>query len=169
MCFGGESGPTDNLAETELWNGSSWTEVNDLNTARLDAAGIGIVTAGLAAAGRKVDPDSNRSETESWNGTNWTEVGDVNTARYDAFGSRFDYTDSFIAGGFDGTDTRPGNTELWNGASWTEVADLNTARGAGASSGTQTAGIISGGNAPGNSSAVEEWAGSSNTVKVLTD
>ena len=172
LCFGGESGPTDNLAETELWNGSSWTEVNDLNTARLDAAGIGITTAGLAVAGRKVDPDSDRSETESWNGTNWTEVGDVNTARYGAFGSRFDYSDAFISGGrVPGTDARSADTELWNGASWTEVANMNVARMEGASSGTQSGAIISGGSneTPVITAVAEEWAGSSNTVKVLTD
>ncbi len=62
-------------------------------------------------------------------------------------------------------------TEDWNGASWSEVADLNTARdllaGAGAAYSSfsfwwiilmdQTQDVT------------EEWSGSSNTIKVLTD
>ena len=39
-------------AETEVWNGSGWTEVNDLNTARNSPGSAGIVTAaGLTFGG----------------------------------------------------------------------------------------------------------------------
>jgi hypothetical protein len=36
---------------TESYNGTSWTEVNDLNTARYDLAGAGIQTSALAFGG----------------------------------------------------------------------------------------------------------------------
>ena len=36
---------------TETWNGSSWTEVNDLNTARSSHGGAGISTAALMFGG----------------------------------------------------------------------------------------------------------------------
>jgi N-acetylneuraminic acid mutarotase len=32
ICAGGFT--TGNVANTEIWNGSSWTEINDLSTAR---------------------------------------------------------------------------------------------------------------------------------------
>ena len=71
------SAPAPN-AVTELWDGSSWTEVNDLNTGRYHLAAAGISTAGLAFGGA-ITADS--ALTESWNGTNWTELADLNTAR----------------------------------------------------------------------------------------
>ena len=64
-------------AITELWNGSSWTEVNDLNTARRAGAGAGASgTAALAFGGNLSAPSPNAATeiTETWNGTNWTEV-----------------------------------------------------------------------------------------------
>ena len=36
---------------TESWNGTNWTEVNDLNTGRRAPGGNGIVTAALSAGG----------------------------------------------------------------------------------------------------------------------
>jgi hypothetical protein len=33
----------ENIAFTESWNGTSWTEVNDLNTAKSGLAGAGLL------------------------------------------------------------------------------------------------------------------------------
>ena len=44
-----ESG--DNVAGTESWNGTNWTEVNDLNLARYQLNGAGIYTAVVAHGG----------------------------------------------------------------------------------------------------------------------
>ena len=76
LGFGGYP-PPGALANTELWNGTNWTEVNDLNTARQRFAGAGTNTAALAFGGQP----SFTAVTETWNGTNWTEVGDLNTGR----------------------------------------------------------------------------------------
>ena len=54
-------------AETEEWNGSAWSEVNDLITART-GTGLGTTEAALLIGG---DLSGN---TEEWNGTNWSEV-----------------------------------------------------------------------------------------------
>ena len=61
-----------------------------------------------------------------------------------------------------------GKTEEWNGASWVEVADLSTARQQLSGAGTNTAALAFGGTPP-VTGATEEWSGSSNTIKVLTD
>ena len=58
LCAGG-SGAT---AETEQWNGTSWTEVNDLSLARNNFGGCGTTTAGLAAGG-----GSPGTGCEEWN------------------------------------------------------------------------------------------------------
>ena len=66
-------------ANTETWNGTNWTEVNDLNTGRTNISGNGTTTSALGF-GSDTGP-SQIANTESWNGTNWTEVNDLNQAR----------------------------------------------------------------------------------------
>ena len=111
------------------WNGSSWTEVNDLNTGRNELAGHGIVTSALAYGGNLPGATA---VTESYNGTNWTEVSDLNQARKTPGGSGTDNTVGIAFGGNIPPDT--GKTETWDGSSWTEDGDLSTARNAMASS-----------------------------------
>ena len=66
--------------ETELWNGSSWTEVNNLNTARQDFDGVGTSTATIAFGGLVPSPAVS-ALTEDWDGISWVEVADLSTAR----------------------------------------------------------------------------------------
>ena len=80
LTFGGYYPPITYLAITESWNGTSWTEVNDLNTARYVLGGSGSSTSALAFGGDGA-PAGYEANTESWNGTCWTEVNDINTAR----------------------------------------------------------------------------------------
>ena len=108
LGFGGQADP-GYKTETESWNGSSWTELADLNTARDDLAGAGIQTAALGFGGAV---PSGKSETESWNGSSWTEVNDLNSAR-GYLGGAGTYTAALAIGGQTGT----GKTEDWNGTS----------------------------------------------------
>ena len=64
---------------TELWNGSSWTEVSDLNTGRAANSGAGSQTQAICYAGNPSVP--NNVLTEFWNGTSWTELADLSTGR----------------------------------------------------------------------------------------
>ena len=57
--------------KTETYNGTSWTEVNSLNTSRRSIAGFGTYTAAIGANGRTT---TNTNLVESWDGTNWTEI-----------------------------------------------------------------------------------------------
>ena len=70
-------------ATNESWNGSSWTEVGDLNVAHRDPGGDGIITAALCFGG--LEP-AVTGKTETWNGSSWTEVGDLSTARFQLAG-----------------------------------------------------------------------------------
>ena len=65
---------------TEKWDGSAWTEVNNLNTARGYISGAGAQTFALAYAG--LAGSSYKTVTESWNGTSWTEQNDMSSARF---------------------------------------------------------------------------------------
>ena len=73
--MGGDDGPSPR-AYTEVWNGTSWTEVNDLNTARYGVGGAGTSTDSLCFAAYPTGVIN-----EHWNGTSWTEVNDLGTAR----------------------------------------------------------------------------------------
>ena len=66
---------------TESYDGSSWTEVANQNTARYNAgeAGAGSQTSTLTFGG--LPPTAGVALTEAWNGTSWTEVADLATAR----------------------------------------------------------------------------------------
>tara|TARA_R110002012_G_scaffold154055_1_gene314301 strand:- start:69 stop:1037 length:969 start_codon:yes stop_codon:yes gene_type:complete len=133
LYFGGITVPPV-TAVVESYNGTSWTEVNDLNTGRT-VTGAGTNTSALAFGGSP--PITGK--TESWNGTNWTEVNDLNTARWGSGGAGADNTACLAFGG----ETPPTTavTETWNGTNWTEVNDLNTARHLLAGCGINTAAL----------------------------
>jgi hypothetical protein len=114
---GGE--PSPNGALTEIYNGSTWTEVNDLNSGRNQLAVVGTTTAALAVGGSPVVNDA-----ESWDGTSWTEVADLSNGEPGLCASG----DSALAIAFAGAPGFSATNEAWNGTSWTEVADLATGR-----------------------------------------
>ena len=151
LIFGGRI-PAD-TAFTEAYDGTSWTEVNDLNTARTQICGFGTVqNACMAASGGPVT-----TICESWNGTSWTEVNDVNTGAISRGGA------GTQAAGLSVSGLSTLDTESWDGTCWTEVNNFNTIRKAMGQAGTQTAAIMVGGNTlPGAVLAlVEEWNGTS--------
>ena len=89
--------------DTELWDGTSWSEVNNMNTARSVTQGCGTTTAGMVNGGQvSPSPPANAFSalTEKWDGTSWTEVGDLTQGRYDqGEGPNCPSGDSVIWGG----------------------------------------------------------------------
>ena len=155
LAFGGNEPPGAVTAKTESYDGSTWTEVADLNDSRGEIAGSGTYTAALASGGNSPNQTAN---TEIWNGSGWTEVNDLNTARKSLAGAGTT-TSTIVFGGYDGD--RNEEAESWNGTSWTEVADLNSARnqlgGAGSSN---TSALAFAGVSPSSPNAVTElWNG----------
>jgi len=162
LAFGGLiDPPATNYNNTESYNGTSWTEVNNLNTARYNSDGIGVAyTAALYTGGYT---STNVAVVESWNGSNWTEISDLNVAKSNNGGAGTN-TAALVFGGYDGSSVLA-TTENYNGSSWTEVNDLNTAgyfiEGIGA---TNTAALAVGGRSAPPPSALaktESWNGSS--------
>ena len=79
-------GEPPNTNDTEIYNGSTWTEVGNLvSGARYGLEGFGSTTAAIAAGGHP--PSAGANYTESWNG-NFLDRnrGNMNTPRYN-FGS----------------------------------------------------------------------------------
>ena len=77
LAFGGEPGSAT-TANTELWNGTNWTEVNNLNSTRRNVGGCGADNTNALVMGGF---PGYVAITEKWNGTNWTEVNDLNTGK----------------------------------------------------------------------------------------
>ena len=142
---------------TEEYNGFTWTEQNDLNTARRYVAGFGTQTAAVAAGGNSTAKVDN---SEEYNGTSWTEGDNLTTARQGA-GAAGILTAGLVFGGSDPAPANTAVTETYDGTSYSEVNDLNNARRFPGGCGTQTAALAFGGIDPGPSTVVnnESWDG----------
>jgi len=155
------AGYTGYYTNTESYNGTSWTEVNDLNTGKGFATTSGTQTSAINGGGAA---PSSIALAESWNGTSWTEVNDLNQARNQLASAGTDNTSALIFAGYAPPITYAAQTESWNGSSWTEVNDLNTARYVLAGAGTATSALAYGGDSavPGGYTAeTESWNGTS--------
>jgi len=160
IFFGG-LGPANNpgavSSNTELYNGTAWTETANLNTASMMfcPAKQGTQTAALAASGSIVSADL--AKNELWNGSSWTEVGDLNGTHSYADGAGTSTASLAIGRG-----PQPrAFVESWNGSSWTETGDLNTGRYFNSAAGTQTAALTFSGDVDNTFTAnTESWNGS---------
>ena len=158
MIGGNHGGGTPEVNSTELYDGTSWTEVNNLNTARRLLQGMGTVYTSALAVGGYYSPGY-QSIVESWDGSSWTEITDTNSNK-GAGGQAGTSTAGIVFAGVPGGPQV--SNEYWNGSSWTELADLNTGRRNIGSSGTvYTAALAFGGSNTPDSAVVEQWDGSS--------
>ena len=151
--------PSPNNASHEQYNGSSWTEVGDINNGRYaeSRTGSGTQTAALICSGGDVS-----AITETYNGSSWTEVADLNTTRR-ASGGLGTQTATFNVGGRNPPAGDYALTEQWDGSSWTETTDINTARYGLGGIGTTTDAIVVSGyrTGPGYVTICEKWDGTS--------
>jgi hypothetical protein len=141
-------------AKTEQYNGSSWTEVGDLNTARegINFANTLPYTAGVAVGGSNA-PGGVLAIHEQWNGSAWTETTDLNEGRNNGGGaSDGTQTSIIIYGGSDPSGYLATN-EFWNGTSWTEVNDLSAGRYGLGATGASSSNAMAIGNYPSQSNA----------------
>ena len=147
--------------EKQLEYLATWASGGNLNTGRNGSGGAGIQTASLVFGGGS--PDSTGA-TEQYNGSAWTEVNDLNTARkglFNGLGLSYSILPYVVVVYQAQEDQVLPLMKIWNGSSWTETNDINTARRNGASSGSSTSGIISGGQIPPHSATTELWDGTS--------
>ena len=75
LAFGGEHSGASESDLNETFNGTSWTEVADMNSARQNGTGLGASnTAALSFGGNVPGITAN---TELWNGTAWAEQNNL--------------------------------------------------------------------------------------------
>ena len=121
----GDPASAGTTVNTESYDGTSWTEVNNLNTARRETSvGSGLSNSAALNIGGWTG-SARLASNEKWDGTNWTEVGDMNEAAV-YIGSSGSSTSALAWGGSEPSVVA--TAESWDGSSWTEVADMNQAR-----------------------------------------
>ena len=142
---GGSDDP-QNYQATELYDGSSWTEVGNPNETHPQTAGGGVQTAGWMATGGGVSG-------EHFDGSTWTHAEDCNqgNAQRASCGPQ-------TAAMMFGSEPVTNATESYDGTNWTEVADYPQAFKGGEAVGTNTAAVVFGGYATVNSGATYFWA-----------
>ena len=108
---------------TETWDGTNWTETNDMNQGRTQAypSIAGTSTAMIIASGNPGD----MTHAETWDGTFWAATTSVNTGKHGG-GAAGTQTSMITFGGY--PPTTPNNTESWDGSAWTEMTDMGTSR-----------------------------------------
>ena len=132
--------PTLNRAETEKYDGTTWTEVADLNTARYASWMGGTQTASVYAGGQITAPSA---LSETWDGTSWSETNNMQNSRHN-MGMAGTQTNGLAIGGLDTTPT--GDCEDYDGTCWGTGTAINTARYSGGSAGaSSTSAIFAGG------------------------
>ena len=156
LIFGGDDSPV--VAITEEYNGTAYTEVNDLNTARSLLGGAGANAEACLAFGGQVSGGGLPQATEVWNGSSWTEVNEMNTGR-EGIADNGISTAALASGGKNPSSTSLDVVESWNGTNWTEVAEINTGRRLFGGVGTYTDAVVYSGLGP--STNTETWNGSS--------
>jgi len=146
LVFGGDQPtPPDRFtAETESYDGSTWTEVNNLLTGRREGGGVGTSTAALFIGG-VISPYTNQLIVETWDGTSWTEETDIPVATRNG-GAAGTQTAALYAGGY--STGFLATTDVWNGTTWTESNAINQPRMMMAAAGTTTAALMAGGEIP---------------------
>jgi len=144
IIMGGRLAPpagATRVAYTETYDGTSWTEVADLNEGKRDlsAATQGTTTASLVFGG---DLNSGTptfvANTESWNGSAWTEVNNLTITKENGAGAGTQTAALSFGGDTDPEPTYTNNVQSWNGTSWTDTTSMNTTRNQLGGTGTQT-------------------------------
>ena len=86
-------GPGGTINSSEIYDGTSWTETNNLNSARRGNTLFGTDSSSAFCTG-----GGSSANNEFWNGSSWTEVAELATARNDAAAGGSSVA-GFVAGG----------------------------------------------------------------------
>ena len=134
------SGGAGTSTACETYDGTAWSETNDLNTGRYWAAQAGTTTAGLVTGGVPY-----RTETEEYDGTNWTESGDLPVGHVKMPGAGTQTAALTMGGEKEPSYTDSESCFEYNGTSWTAGGDMIKTSFQRFGAGTQTAALGFGG------------------------
>ena len=158
LSAGVAAGGGGSSVDVEEYNGTSWTEVNNIPAGGASGGATGTQTAGIIYGFKNSSPV--RVDVMTYDGTTFTEVNNLNTGRNAGGSAGGVQTAALYAGG----GSSDANTEIWNGSTWTEVNDLNDGRYVLKGGGTTTAAVLAGGygGSPStNPTQSEQWNGTS--------
>ena len=152
---------TSSVLKYSIEGAGAWASGNNMTAAQAQMGYAGIQTACMMFGGSNSvgTPDK---DCETYDGTSWTETADIPTNKYQnaGFGTT---TAAISAGGL----TPPAYTDetfVWNGSAWTVGNDLNRASRDFHGTGTQTAGLVVGGQPSVNKQYTETYDGTSWTI-----
>jgi len=151
ICAAGSTAPA--TVNSESYDGSSWTEGPNVNTARglLAAAGNGTQTAGLIFGGTTSIAPHNPGITnasEEYNGSSWTSGNNLNYSARN-LGGLGTQTSAVAAGGL-GPPTYLATSDEYDGTNWTAGTSLPAGLqdNQGMTGASQTTGLLAGGEGP---------------------
>jgi hypothetical protein len=111
----------NNIADSETYDGTTWSEGNNLGTVRFNASGTGTETAGLVATGRNPaaspSPQVYYGNTEEYDGTSYSEVNDCPQAAYRRCGAGTQ-TATIIVGGLVPPSGYSTTSNEYDGTNW---------------------------------------------------
>jgi hypothetical protein len=146
-------------ANSEEYDGTSFTEGNNVNTARSNTWGYGPQTAGNVIAGGSPNAVNNY---ETYDGTDYSNGPTLNQARFGLAGCGTQTAGLAFGGYYDPGGTNGANqSEEYDGSSWAEGNNLNTGRYDVVGFGIQTAAVAAGGITTAAVTNVEEYDGTS--------
>ena len=153
---------TANNNFSEEYNGSSWSEGNNLNTPRnTSGSQSGTQTAAIMFGGFAY-PSSYKADVENYDGTSWTSGTSLPAGRSRA-GTAGTQTDALVFGG-----NLPPVTDTcfsWDGTTFSAVPALSTARqGGGNSQNAPSTGAVLAGGSPSPKTVTEEFNSSTNVI-----
>ncbi len=152
VAAGGYTAPNNPQSLVEEFNGSSWSEETNLPAARKSSGNCGTLTAGLIMGGSTAQPYAANvvNSAFEYDGTSWTATpGSMPEAKGQGM-SGGTQTAAYYAAGRIPPNTYTQKTAEYNGSSFSEGGDVvtiseTTAQGAQGATGTQTAGLATGG------------------------
>jgi len=158
VAFGTNPAYPGQYAKAFEYDGTNWTAANDAPTATNDSKGMGVQTSALFAGGGP--PSAEAKQSYEYDGTNWTAGGTllVDHKAGVTLGSSKDA--GIIGGGHTSPQTA---VEGYDGTAWSTRPSMATSRGRGGMSGTESAGVVFGGN-PSATNATEEWTGETSVL-----
>jgi len=150
ISAGGVTPPGTRITTCDTYDGSSWSSIPALSTAREQAASGAGTSAGTYVAGGTTSGPA-ISSTEEYNqsintitSASWASGGALNTGRYGLRGTGTQ-TAMVVAGGNVPPNSNTAVTEEYNGSSWTNSTSLPAVVQDGNMTGTETASIYAGG------------------------
>jgi hypothetical protein len=152
------------VANVEAYDGSAWSNLTNVNTARRNSGGTAAASTAALIYGGPSDTgppyEANSGSVEQWDGSSWSEKAELNNPRGNLANNNLgsSSTDAFAVAGYKSTGNSA-DVESWNGSAWTETTEVNTGRYSMGGFGLTTSSLVFGGE-PGRVQSVESWNGS---------